>query len=129
MKLDKDTMIACEWMKYVRGGSEVAETLYSVGRFSVFADLAGIKLHLVPRDVVVNHILGQGWRKLMRGPKYPKSTDSKIRVQLLSRFGCSSPPKKGEHLHGITGHEWQALAVAMYLWDDYRRDLPCGLRY
>jgi len=46
-----------------------------------------------------------------------KAKDSNIRQALIDRFGEPSSKKHPGFTYGISGHAWQALALAVYYWD------------
>lgn len=89
-------------------GKSVLETAYESGRLSLAAEESGSIVHRLTRTEIKQHL------GVRRG-------DSHIRQALIVRWGGKlvAIGKKGAYgaLHGVIGHAWSALAVAV-TWAD-----------
>lgn len=47
----------------------------------------------------------------------PRAKDANVRVALLDRIGPQGTKKQPGPTYGVRSHEWAALAVAVYGWD------------
>ena len=93
---------AIEWLQsYGLGvGATTFETAYWCGRFAQVALTHGMTEVRVTRPKVASFVAG------VQRPRDPD-----VRRGLIARFGSE---KKGGPLYKITGHMWDALAVATY---------------
>lgn len=92
-------MVAIESMdaRGMRLGQETLDTLVWIGRFQEAS--GGV---LVPRSVVKDRLCGSR-----------KADDAAIRLVLIDRLGKPGTKKNQGPTYGISGHLWQALAVAV----------------
>lgn len=79
----------------------VMHTLHWIGRFEQ-AWFRHFSVKLIQRDVIKRHLLGKN-----------SGNDSKIRQEMIVRYGEPGTKKSPGILYGITGDQWQALAVAV----------------
>ena len=56
-----------------------------------------------------------------------RAKDGNIRQALIDRFGAPGTKKAPGLLYKVKEHEWQALAVAVYVWDQVKEEKQkCG---
>ena len=96
-------------------GAEIFETCTWIGRFMQRALMAGATFDRIKRTEIKLHLCGT-----------PRAKDTNVRQALIDRFGPGRAVAVGTKkapgpLHGIAGHRWSALAVAV-TWLDRRRD-------
>ena len=88
-------------------GASVFETCVWIGRFMAEAfSSSGRDLHRVFRKDVKLHLCNS-----------PRAKDANVRQALLDRIGPQGTKKAQGPTYGIKSHEWAALAVAVYGWD------------
>lgn len=87
-------------------GREVFTTVKWCGRFIEACEQGGGRWAEVPRRQVKLHICG-----------HARATDANIRQALIDRIGPIGTKKSPGPLHGLKGHEFQALAVAVTYYD------------
>lgn len=108
-EMDKGDHFGCEWIQnYGRMvGESTFRSAYAAGRFAYVASVSGATRIWEPtRPEVLKHHCG---RSNVDKPA--------LRAQLLERYGGKSAKKKGQDLHGISNHIWDALAVALFIKD------------
>jgi len=97
-------------------GWETINTCRWVGRLEEAADARGIPVAPLQRTEVLKHLgVATSARK---GEKKPNA-DSGARLAIIDRYGGPGVEHKGGPLAGVSGHVWQALAVAV-TWLDTR---------
>ena len=97
-------MIACYGMAV---GASVFETCVWIGRFMAVGFFSsGRDLHRVFRKDVKLHLCNS-----------PRAKDGNVRQALIDRVGPQGTKKNQGPTYGIKSHEWAALAVAVYGWD------------
>jgi hypothetical protein len=88
-------------------GASVFETCVWIGRFMSEAfSSSGRDLHRVFRKDVKLHLC-----------QSPRAKDANVRQALLDRLGPQGTKRAPGPTYGIKSHEWAALAVAVYGWD------------
>lgn len=98
-------------------GREVFETVFWTGRLFEAASscLLPSRVERLPRKAVKVHLCQSA-----------RAQDSNIRVALIDRFGGTERAKGTKRapgpLHGITKHEWSALAIAVTWWDQHGQE-------
>ena len=109
LRWDKADVMVYEWIQnYGRVvGEEVLRTAYWCGRFASAAENSGMLVEFTTRPKIVRHFTGQTNVK-----------KAHVRQAILDRFGGSSAKRKGNILHGISNHLWDALAVAMFMLEE-----------
>ena len=85
-------------------GAEVFETVYWIGRFS--QAFGALRSDRVTRLIVKQHLCHDS-----------RAKDGNIRQALIDRFGPPGKKKAPGFTYGISGDEWQALALAVTWWD------------
>ena len=88
-------------------GASVFETCVWIGRFmaEAFAS-SGRDLHRVYRKDVKLHLCNS-----------TRAKDGNVRQALIDRLGPQGTKKAPGPTYGVKSHEWAALAVAVYGWD------------
>jgi hypothetical protein len=87
-------------------GATVFETCVWIGRFMQVANISGGKVQRVFRKDVKLHLCNS-----------PRAKDKNVRQALIDRIGPQGTKKAPGPTYGIKSHEWAALAVAVYGWD------------
>jgi hypothetical protein len=87
-------------------GASVFETCVWIGRFVQTASVSGGNVTRVFRKDVKLHLCNS-----------PRAKDGNVRQALLDRLGPQGTKKAPGPTYGIKSHEWAALAVAVYGWD------------
>jgi hypothetical protein len=87
-------------------GASVFETCAWIGRFEELAAMCGGGITRVFRKDVKLHLCNS-----------PRAKDANVRQALLDRIGPQGTKKAPGPTYGIKSHEWAALAVAVYGWD------------
>jgi hypothetical protein len=88
-------------------GASVFETCVWIGRFMAEAfSSSGRDLHRVFRKDVKLHLCNS-----------MRAKDGNVRQALLDRLGPQGTKKAPGPTYGVRSHEWAALAVAVYGWD------------
>lgn len=93
-------------------GSETFDTCIWIGRFMQRALMCGATFDRIKRTEIKLHLCGT-----------PRAKDTNVRQALIDRFGPGRAAAVGTKkapgpLHGIAGHRWSALAVAV-TWLDH----------
>lgn len=83
-------------------GDTTLRTAYTIGRLYELASNGKRDVVVIRRVDVRYAILGSA-----------KGQDSIVKQSVLERFGGPSVAKKGGPLHGLKGHNWSALALAV----------------
>lgn len=83
-------------------GNDTYETCEWIGRFDESAKAGGIKVILIPRKEIKNHLCGN-----------TTTNDKYVRQALIDRLGEQGTKKNPGPLYGVSGHAWAALAVAV----------------
>jgi hypothetical protein len=83
-------------------GDTTLRTAYTIGRLYELANNGKREVVVIRRTDVRYSIIGSA-----------KGNDSIIKQSILERFGGPGAAKKGGPLHGIKGHNWSALALAV----------------
>ena len=98
---DFDGIVAIEWIESygMAVGKSVFETCLEIGRL---VD-APKQLRLIPRRLVKLHLCGT-----------MRAKDPNIRQALIDKLGTVGTKKSPGPLHGVSGHLWSALAIAVY---------------
>lgn len=112
-------MVECQGLKLI--GKETFQTVRWVGRFEQVCSDRGVPVQLVTRGKILIHHCG---RRQGVG-------DPNIKRAVMDRFpatGGGANPYKGTKsqpgpLYGISDHEWQALACALYAADN-NKNIP-----
>lgn len=110
--------LAIEWLQSYgfAVGQDVFLTCRAIGRFEKCWEFQE-NIYFYARPTILSHITGG-----VRGKK-----KAQVRQACLIRFGGS---KKGEPLHGITKHKWDAFAVCIVHVDGIKngstKDLECS---
>lgn len=94
-------MVACYGMAV---GKEVFETCLAIGR--ILEIVKREKTALVYRRAIKLHLCGS-----------PRAKDANIRQALIDRLGRPGTKRNPGVTYGISGHAWQALAIAVYAED------------
>lgn len=87
-------------------GASVFQTCVYIGRCVQVAQTCGGNAKLVFRKDVKLHLCNS-----------PRAKDGNVRQALLDRLGPQGTKKTPGPTYGIKSHEWAALAVAVYGWD------------
>jgi hypothetical protein len=88
-------------------GASVFETCVWIGRFMSEAfSSSGRDLHRVFRKDIKLHLCNS-----------MRAKDANVRQALIDRLGPQGTKKQPGPTHGVRSHEWAALAVAVYGWD------------
>ena len=87
-------------------GATVFATCIWIGRFMQNAQVQGGDVSLVFRRDVKLHLCNS-----------PRAKDGNVRQALIDRLGPQGTKKAPGPTYGIKSHEWAALAVAVYGWD------------
>jgi hypothetical protein len=87
-------------------GASTFETVYWIGRFVELAAISGGKVTRVFRKDIKLHLCNS-----------PRAKDANVRQALLDRIGPQGTKKAPGPTYGVKSHEWAALAVAVYGWD------------
>ncbi len=87
-------------------GATVFATCIWIGRFMQNAQMQGGDVSLVFRRDVKLHLCNS-----------PRAKDGNVRQALIDRVGVQGTKKNQGPTYGIKSHEWAALAVAVYGWD------------
>lgn len=88
-------------------GQEVLRTGFACGRYSALK-LPGAKLYEQTRPEIVHFLCGQ--RNLSK---------SHTRQALIDRWGGKEATRKGNPLYKIKSHQWDSLAVCVYIMENY----------
>lgn len=93
-------------------GNDTYETCEWIGRFDESAKQGGIKVYLIPRKEIKQHLCGN-----------TTTNDTYVRQALIEKLEDQQYVKynkkgnkdiiKGGRLYGISGHAWAALAVVI----------------
>jgi hypothetical protein len=87
-------------------GASVFNTCTAIGWMEAVADSWGIEAQRVFRKDVKLHLC-----------QSPRAKDANVRQALIDRLGPQGTKKAPGPTYGIKSHEWAALAVAVYGWD------------
>lgn len=87
-------------------GASVFSTCIWIGRFLQNASVQGGNVSLVFRRDVKLHLCNS-----------PRAKDANVRQALIDRLGPQGTKKAPGPTYGVRSHEWAALAVAVYGWD------------
>jgi hypothetical protein len=87
-------------------GASVFQTCVYIGRCVQVAQTCGGNAELVFRKDVKLHLCNS-----------PRAKDGNVRQALIDRLGQQGTKKAPGPTYGIKSHEWAALAVAVYGWD------------
>jgi hypothetical protein len=87
-------------------GASTFETVYWIGRFVELSAISGGNVTRVFRKDVKLHLCNS-----------PRAKDGNVRQALIDRVGPQGTKKNQGPTYGIKSHEWAALAVAVYGWD------------
>ena len=87
-------------------GASVFSTCIWIGRYWERACVAQALFHRVYRRDVKLHLCHS-----------PRAKDGNVRVALIDRIGPQGTKKQPGPTYGVRSHEWAALAVAVYGWD------------
>jgi len=87
-------------------GASVFETCVFIGRCVQLCKIQGGKVTLVFRKDVKLHLCNS-----------MRAKDGNVRQALLDRLGPQGTKKAPGPTYGVKSHEWAALAVAVYGWD------------
>jgi hypothetical protein len=87
-------------------GASVFETCVWIGRFVQTASVSGGNVTRVFRKDVKLHLCNS-----------PRAKDGNVRQALIDRLGPQGTKKAPGPTYGVKSHEWAALAVAVYGWD------------
>lgn len=87
-------------------GREVFETAYWIGRAMELCRSREAEFRLVSRRDVKMHFCGT-----------MRAKDGNVAQALRDRFGEKGTKKNPGMLYGVSGHCWQALAIAVYTAD------------
>jgi hypothetical protein len=87
-------------------GASVFETCVWIGRFMQVSQQAGSDFSRVFRRDIKLHLCNS-----------PRAKDGNVRQALLDRLGPQGTKKAPGPTYGVKSHEWAALAVAVYGWD------------
>jgi hypothetical protein len=87
-------------------GASVFETCVWVGRFWQRALQYSYEFHPVYRRDIKLHLCNS-----------PRAKDGNVRQALIDRLGPQGTKKAPGPTYGVKSHEWAALAVAVYGWD------------
>lgn len=104
-------VLVVEYIRSSRGmpvGEDTFSTVFWSGRLCQMADRHGIPWELLSRDIIKMHICGS-----------MRAKDSNVRAALIDKLGPQGRKKAPGPTYGISGHTWQALAVAV-TWAETR---------
>jgi hypothetical protein len=87
-------------------GASVFETCVWIGRFMQVSQQAGSDFSRVFRRDIKLHLCNS-----------PRAKDGNVRQALMDRLGPQGTKKAPGPTYGVKSHEWAALAVAVYGWD------------
>jgi hypothetical protein len=87
-------------------GASVFETCVWIGRFMQVSQQAGSQFSRVFRRDIKLHLC-----------QSPRAKDGNVRQALIDRLGPQGTKKAPGPTYGVKSHEWAALAVAVYGWD------------
>ena len=87
-------------------GASVFETCRWIGRFWQVAEQSGHKFNRVFRRDIKLHLCNS-----------PRAKDGNVRQALIDRLGPQGTKKAPGPTYGVKSHEWAALAVAVYGFD------------
>jgi hypothetical protein len=87
-------------------GASVFETCVWIGRFMQISQQAGSQFSRVFRRDIKLHLCNS-----------PRAKDGNVRQALIDRLGPQGTKKAPGPTYGVKSHEWAALAVAVYGWD------------
>jgi hypothetical protein len=87
-------------------GASVFETCVFIGRCLQVANTAGGNVTRVFRKDIKLHLC-----------QSPRAKDGNVRQALIDRLGPQGTKKNQGPTYGLKSHEWAALAVAVYGWD------------
>ena len=87
-------------------GASVFNTCTAIGWMEAVADWCGIEAQRVFRKDVKLHLC-----------QSPRAKDANVRQALIDRLGSQGTKKAPGPTYGVKSHEWAALAVAVYGWD------------
>jgi hypothetical protein len=87
-------------------GASVFNTCVEIGWFEAVADWCDIEVERVFRRDIKLHLC-----------QSPRAKDANVRQALLDRLGPQGTKKAPGPTYGVRSHEWAALAVAVYGWD------------
>jgi hypothetical protein len=87
-------------------GASVFNTCTAIGYMEAVADSCDIKTERVFRKDVKLHLC-----------QTPRAKDANVRQALIDRLGPQGTKKAPGPTYGVRSHEWAALAVAVYGWD------------
>lgn len=87
-------------------GASVFETCVFIGRCVQLAKMQGGRVALVYRKDIKLHLCNS-----------PRAKDANVRQALIDRLGPQGTKKQPGPTYGVRSHEWAALAVAVYGWD------------
>lgn len=106
---DFDGVVSIEWIESygMTVGKSVFETCLEIGRL---VD-APKQLRLIPRRLVKLHLCGT-----------MRAKDPNIRQALIDKLGTVGTKKNPGPLHGVSGHLWSALAIAVYASESSEND-------
>lgn len=100
-----------------RVGREVFDTCVWSGRFYqqwLSANLPGrSEPVMVARSSIKTHLVGKA-----------TANDSDVRVALIRRLGAPGTKRNPGPTYGVASHAWQALALAVFTWDQIRCGMP-----
>ena len=87
-------------------GASVFNTCAEIGWLEAVADWCDIEAQRVFRRDIKLHLC-----------QSPRAKDANVRQALLDRLGPQGTKKAPGPTYGVKSHEWAALAVAVYGWD------------
>jgi hypothetical protein len=87
-------------------GASVFQTCVFIGRCVQVAKSSGGEVKLVFRKDIKLHLCNS-----------PRAKDGNVRQALIDRLGPQGTKKSPGPTYGVKSHEWAALAVAVYGWD------------
>lgn len=87
-------------------GASVFETCVFIGRCVQIANIEGGNATRVFRKDIKLHLCNS-----------PRAKDGNVRQSLIDRLGPQGTKKAPGPTYGVKSHEWAALAVAVYGWD------------
>ena len=87
-------------------GASVFNTCVEIGWFEAVADWCDIEVQRVFRKDVKLHLC-----------QSLRAKDANVRQALIDRLGEQGTKKAPGPTYGVRSHEWAALAVAVYGWD------------
>jgi hypothetical protein len=87
-------------------GASVFNTCVAIGWLECEANARGLKAQRVFRKDIKLHLC-----------QSPRAKDANVRQALIDRLGPQGTKKQPGPTYGVKSHEWAALAVAVYGWD------------